>query len=92
MIPEFFHNFRGYNSHLIVHQFRHHKNREIKVIGQNMEEYLQIEWGKNLVFRDFLQFLCSLLDALARSLAKSGHENFHHLYDIIHDLYPESHV
>ena len=92
LIPVFFHNFRGYDFHLIVHQFRYHKNREIKVIGQNMEKYLQIQWGKNMVFRDSLQFLCSSLEALASSLAKSGRDNFKHLHEIISDRYPESPV
>ena len=40
LIPVFFHNFRGYDSHLIVHQFRYYKIRSIKVIGQNMKKYL----------------------------------------------------
>ena len=56
-IPVFIHNFRGYDSHLIVHQFRFYKDRKIIVIGQNMEKYLQTVWGENIVFRDLLQFL-----------------------------------
>ena len=72
LIPVFFHNFLGYDSHLIVHQFRFHKEHIIKVIGQNMEKYLQIQWGENIVFRDSLQFLFSSLDALSGSIAKSG--------------------
>ena len=51
-IPVFFHNFRGYDAHLIVHKFGRRPDREIKVIGQNMEKYLQVEWGENMVFRD----------------------------------------
>ena len=39
-IPVFFHNFRGYDAHLIVHEFGKRPDREIKVIGQNMEKYL----------------------------------------------------
>ena len=31
-IPVFFHNFRGYDSHLIVNQFRFNKDRKINVI------------------------------------------------------------
>ena len=42
-IPVFFHNFRGYDAHLIVHEFGKRPDREIKVIGQNMEKYLQVE-------------------------------------------------
>ena len=46
-IPVFFHNFRDYDAHLIVHEFGKRPDREIKVIGQNIEKYLQVEWGKN---------------------------------------------
>ena len=53
-IPVFFHNFRGYDAHLIVHEFGKRPDREIKVIGQNIKKYLQVEWGNNLVFRDSL--------------------------------------
>ena len=42
-IPVFFHNFRGYDAHLIVHAFGKRPDREIKVISQNMEMYLQVE-------------------------------------------------
>ena len=51
-IPCFIHNLRGYDSHLIVHGFTKFLDRKIKVIGQSMEKYLQIEWGPNIVFRD----------------------------------------
>ena len=37
-----------------------------------MEKYLQVEWGKNIVFRDSLQFLFASLENLAVSLAKVG--------------------
>ena len=39
----FFHNFRGYDAHLIVHEFGKRFDREIKVIGHNMEKNLQVE-------------------------------------------------
>ena len=42
-IPVLFHNFRGYDAHLIVHEFGQRPDREIKVIGQNMGKYLQVE-------------------------------------------------
>ena len=42
-IPVFFYNFRGYDAHLIVHEFGNRPDREIKLIGQNMEMYLQVE-------------------------------------------------
>ena len=53
-IPVFFHNFREYDAHMIVYEFGKRHDREIKVIGQNMEKYLQVEWGKNIVFSDSL--------------------------------------
>jgi hypothetical protein len=55
-----------------------------------MEKYLQIQWGKNIVFRDSLQFICSSLDAFASFLAKGGRANFNHLLDIIKNLYENS--
>ena len=72
IIPVFFHNFRGYDAHLIVYEFGKRPDRKIKVIGHNMEKYLQVEWGKNMVFRDSLQFLPASLEQLAASLAKVG--------------------
>ena len=69
-IPVFFHNFRGYDAHLIVHEFGKRPDREIKVIGQNMDKYLKVEWEKNMVFRDSLQFLPAFLELHAASLAK----------------------
>ena len=82
-IPVFSYNFRGYNSHLIVHEFGKQPDREIKVIGQNMEKYLQIEWGPNMVFCDSLQFLPASLQQLAASLAKVGRRYFQNLYDVV---------
>ena len=56
-ISVFFHNFYVYDAHLIVHEFSKRPDREIKVIGQNMEKLCQVEYGKKLVFCDSLQFL-----------------------------------
>ena len=92
-IPVFFHNFRGYDAHLIVHEFGKRPEREIKVIGQNMEKYLQVEWGKNMVFRDsLLQFLPASLEQLRASLAKTGRGNFYNLHEVVAQIYPESQV
>ena len=91
-IPEFFYNFRGYDAHLIVHEFRKRPDREIKVNGQNLEKYLQVEWGPNMVFRDSRQFLSASLKQLAASLAKVGRKNFQNLHDLVTDVYPEADV
>ena len=64
-IPVFFHNFSGYDAYLIVKEFGKRPDREIKVIGQNMEKCLQVEWGKNMVFQNSLQFLPASLKQLA---------------------------
>ena len=78
-VPVFIHNFRGYDGHLIVHSFHKFPQREIKVIGQSMERYLQVAWGKNIVFRDSLQHLSSSLEKLVESLLKVGEQKFQHL-------------
>ena len=92
MIPVFFHNFRNYNAHLIFHEFAMRPDREIKVIGQNMEKYLQVEWGKNMVLRDLLQFLPASMEQLAASFAKVCRCYFKNLHDVVRDVYPEADV
>ena len=91
-ISVFFHNFRGYDGHLIVHEFGKRPDRKIKVIGQNMEKYHHVEWGKNMVFRDSLQFLFASLEKLAASLAKVGRSYFQNHHDVVTNVYPEANV
>ena len=87
-IPVFFHNFRGYDGHLIVQSFNEHPQRSVTVIGQTMEKYLQVQWGENIVFRDSLQFLKGSLQQLTDSLLKAGgSERFKHLAAAIHPTY-----
>ena len=91
-IPVSFHNFRGYDAHLIVHEIGKRPDREIKVIGQNKEKYLQMEWGKNIVFRDSVQFLPASMEQLTASLAKTGRGNFYNLHEVVSQIYPGSDV
>lgn len=42
-IPVYFHNLRAYDEHLLVRAIQEYFDREIEVIGQNMEKYLQIQ-------------------------------------------------
>ena len=86
-IPVFFHNFRGYDAYLIVHEFGKRPEREIKVIGQNIEKYLQLEWGKSMDFRDSLQFLPASLVQLTDSLGKTGRENLYNLHEVVSQMY-----
>ena len=50
-VPVIFHNLRGYNSHLIFHQFKK-LNVKIGVIPNGFEKYLTFILNKNLVFTD----------------------------------------
>ena len=64
-IPVFFHNLRGYDSHLIMQAISKLEG-DIKCIPNNMEKYISFSLGK-LVFKDSFQFLLSGLDALVKS-------------------------
>ena len=55
-----------------------------------MEKYLQVQWGLNIVFRDFLQFLTSSLDSLVKSLAKTKRQNFFLLHYTMQNFYPDA--
>ena len=57
-----------------------------------MEKYLQLKWGKNMVFCDSLQFLPVSLEQLAASLAKVGRGYLQNLTDVVTDVYPEADV
>ena len=57
-----------------------------------MEKYLQVEWGKNLVFRDSLQFLPASLEQLTALLAKTSRENFYNLHEVVSQIYLGSDV
>ena len=74
-VPVFFHNLRGYDGHLIVKEMATHPGRAMRPIGKNMERYLQIMWGRNMVFRDSLQFLAQSLQTLVDSLVKCEKPN-----------------
>ena len=69
-IPVFFHNLRGYDSHLIMQGIhRYAEKKSIHVIPNNMERYVSFQLG-SLRFPDSLQFLGvgASLDALAANL------------------------
>ena len=71
-IPVFFHNLRGYDSHLImqgIHRFA--EKKRISVIPNNMEKYVSFQLG-NLRFLDSLQFFGpgASLDALGGNLSE----------------------
>ena len=43
-IPVILHNFRGYDSHLIVRALGRY-NKDISVVPQGVEKYLSLRWG-----------------------------------------------
>ena len=78
-VPVLFHNFRVYDSHLIVWGLRSFTGVDINLIGQEMEKYLTHGWAEHLVFKDSLQFLASSVDTLASNLVRSGKDVFKQL-------------
>ena len=87
-IPIFIHNFRGYDSHLIVTALKAHPERTMTVIGQNMERYFQLRWGKNLAFRDSLMFLSNSLESLVQSLRNTDETKFERLREQMNTDHP----
>lgn len=80
-IPVFFHNFRGYDSHLIVTALGKEKNqdgkkRNLQVIGQGMEKYLTLSYGDHIVIKDSLQFMASSLERLVADLKGETDDRF----------------
>ena len=65
-IPIFFHNGKKYDFHLFIKEMGKFEEK-IDVIPQNIENYLQIKWGKHIIFKDSIQFLNSSLMKLAES-------------------------
>ena len=55
-IPVFFHNLRGFDSHLLMKGIGLFKNKRINVIPNNMEKYISFSLG-SLRFIDCFQFL-----------------------------------
>ena len=69
-VPIFFHNFSGYDCHLIFQELllqAFEKGYEPKMIPKSMENYVSIQVGC-LRFLDSYRFLSSSLDKLVRSL------------------------
>ncbi len=75
-IPIFMHNFRGYDSHVLVQALALFPGRKVRVIGQGLEKYLILEWGDHLVFKDSLQFLNASLESLVAALRSSQSDKF----------------
>jgi len=68
LIPVFFHNLKGYDSHLIIQEMGKF-DKEISCIPQSSEQFLSFRIGK-LVFKDSYAFLHESLDNLTKTLTK----------------------
>ena len=80
-IPCFFHNFTGYDCHLLVKQLAG-SGYKPKVIAKAMEKYMYLGIDR-IDFKDSLQFLPNSLEQLTKNLrAKNGKnfEKFPHLW------------
>ena len=84
-IPVIFHNLRGYYSHFIIQEignivkdntYKNKKGKEcqmnINVIPNNMEKYMAIMLGDNLMFIDSFQFMSSSLEKLVSNLPRES--------------------
>jgi hypothetical protein len=74
-IPVFFHNLRGFDSHLLMKGIGLFKNKRINVIPNNMEKYISFSLG-SLRFIDSFQFLPYSLPGLVEDLVNENPSNF----------------
>ncbi|KAL5249225.1 hypothetical protein ACHWQZ_G018174 [Mnemiopsis leidyi] len=83
-LPIIFHNFRGYDCHLIVQALAEQTDclYDITIIPNSMEKYVSIT-TKEFRFIDSLQHLSTSLDKLTRNLVNSGLENFKYTREFI---------
>ena len=86
-VPIYFHNYRGYDNHHIVHAFNNRPEWELEPIAQNLEKFMAMtakfpvsktDKGKNIYvnmcFRDSFQVLSEGLAALVSNV---GEESLH---------------
>ena len=78
VIPVFFHNLEGYDSHLIMQELGKHKEYRLSCIAKNMEKYISFKLG-SLRFLDSLNFMNESLGKLVANLAAEGDQDFHHI-------------
>ena len=76
-VPVIFHNFRGYDSHLIFNELDK-LDVKIDVISNGLGKYMACCLNKNLVFIDSMQYLNSSPDKLVKILSD---EDFKYLVE-----------
>ena len=78
IIPVFFHNLRGYDSHLIMQEIGKFKDASIQVIPNTMEKYIAFSMD-NLKFVDSYQFMGASLEKLVANLSAEGKDKFQYM-------------
>lgn len=76
-VPVFFHNLKGYDSHLLCQFMGRYKKRRLTCIPRNMEQYTSFTLGP-LRFVDTLSFMSESLDNLVKNLGAEGDSGFIH--------------
>ena len=76
-IPVIIHNFKGYDSHLIIRELCAVEDNlyNINIIPKNMEQYTSIRTDK-FTFLDSYQHLAASLDTLTENLKMEGYDKF----------------
>ena len=69
-IPVFFHNLKGYDSHLIISEIGKHTSK-LTAIPQNFEKMISFSFS-HLKFLDSMGFLTASLDTLVNNLYEGG--------------------
>ena len=77
-IPVFFHNLRGYDSHILMQSIGKYKDMNLKVIPNTMEKYISFSLGQ-LKFIDTYQFMGASLQKLVTNLAAEGKDKFQNM-------------
>src|SRR5437899_12842357 len=83
-VPIFFHNLRGYDSHLIIKALDKYNASGIKIIASTTEKFMSFTLG-GFRFVDSLQFLNESLSSLVKVLGKNGDDKFIHTRNIFYD-------
>ena len=91
-IPAFFHNFTGYDSHLLFKSLSCVK-QPVEVLAKNLEKFTSLSIG-NIEIKDSLNFMGCSLDKLVSNLKEKGKkenmtlkETFPHTYSYFKDCW-----
>ena len=78
----FFHNLRGYDSHILMQSIGKNKDMDLKVIPNTMEKYIAFFLG-NLKFFDSYQFMGASSQKLVTYLAAESKDKFQNMMALV---------